>query len=152
MATSHATASGEDLHELFHEVFLLHGALSAVVDSVHQRAGLRTSQCKVADVLDRGGPASVPDIAARLDVSRQFIQTMCNEFEQLGFVEFRDSPRHKRSKLVVLTPKGKRALEKAWAYEASVIEQTFQRIPRSETLAATGLLKRLREILASAVL
>lgn len=149
MAKQKTVASGEALHELFHEVFLLHGALSAVMDSVHERAGLRTSQCKVADALERAGPASVPDIAARLGVSRQFVQTICNEFEEMGIITFNDSPRHKRSKLVVLTEKGRRTLARAWQYEAGVIETALPGINADDTAAATALLAQLRTKLAS---
>jgi DNA-binding MarR family transcriptional regulator len=144
MPKKKTVASGEALHELFHEVFLLHGALSAIMDSVHERAGLRTSQCKVADALERTGPATVPDIAARLGVSRQFVQTICNEFEGMGIITFTDSPRHKRSKLVSLTEKGRRTLERAWHYEAAIIEAALPDIGATETEAATALLLRLR--------
>lgn len=151
MVKAKTSASGEDLHELFHEVFLLHAALSAVMDAVHEKAGLRTAQCKVADALERAGPASVPEVAARLDVSRQFVQTICNEFEEMGIIEFRDSPRHKRSKLVVLTEKGRRTLAKAWQYEAGVIEKALPDIDAATTAKATALLKTVRKTLAEAV-
>lgn len=149
MAKPQPRASGEDLHELFHEVFLLHAALSAVMDDVHERAGLRTSQVKVADALERAGPASVPEIAARLGVSRQFVQTVCNEFEEMGLIEFQDSPRHKRSKLVVLTEKGRRTLARTGRSEAAIIEKAMPDIDGKATGAATTLLKELREKLAA---
>lgn len=138
-------ASGDDLHELFHEVFLLHAALSAVMDEVHEQAGLRTSQCKVADVLERAGPASVPEVAARLGVSRQFVQTVCNEFEESGLIEFKDSPRHKRSKLVALTEKGRRTLARAWRSEAAIIEKALPEIDAKTTSEATTLLATIRK-------
>jgi DNA-binding MarR family transcriptional regulator len=148
MAKLKSRASGDDLHELFHEVFLLHAALSAVMDEVHEQAGLRTSQCKVADALERAGPASVPEVAARLGVSRQFVQTICNEFEEMALIEFKDSPRHKRSKLVTLTEKGRRTLAQAWRSEAAIIEKALPEIDAKTTSEATVLLATIRKTLS----
>jgi DNA-binding MarR family transcriptional regulator len=145
MSRNKRSATGEELHGLFHEVFVLHGALSDVMDEVHERVGLRSSQCKVADTLDRHGPATVPEVAAWHRVSRQFVQTVCNELVAQGLVEFNDSPRHKRSKLASLTEKGRRVLAQAGKVEAAIIERAVPGMNRDEVAGATALLRAITE-------
>jgi DNA-binding MarR family transcriptional regulator len=141
MASRKRYAAGEQLHDLFHEVFALHDALSEVMDGVHARAGLRTSQCRVADELERLGSATVPEVAASLRVSRQFVQTVCNGLQSIGLVEFKDSPRHKRSKLVSLTGKGRRALERAGRAEAAIIEKALPDVDATKVANTVALLR-----------
>ena len=57
--------------------------------------------------LAREGPLTVPHLARMRPVSRQHIQTIANEAARQGLVEFVANPRHTRSKLVALTPKGR---------------------------------------------
>lgn len=52
------------------------------------------------------GPLTVPQIAQMRPTSRQRMQRLANELAAEGLVEFVDNPRHRRSKLVRLTPEG----------------------------------------------
>src|SRR5262245_4339320 len=52
------------------------------------------------------GPLTVPDIARMRPTSRQRMQRLANELAAEGLVEFTGNPRHRRSKLVRLTPRG----------------------------------------------
>ena len=52
------------------------------------------------------GPLTVPEIARMRPTSRQRMQRLANELAAGGLVEFIDNPKHRRSKLVRLTPKG----------------------------------------------
>lgn len=52
------------------------------------------------------GPLTVPRIAQMRPTSRQRMQRLADELAAEGLVEFIDNPRHRRSKLVRLTPKG----------------------------------------------
>src|SRR5215467_5925720 len=52
------------------------------------------------------GPLSVPQIAQMRPTSRQRMQRLADELAAEGLVKFIDNPRHRRSKLVQLTPKG----------------------------------------------
>jgi DNA-binding MarR family transcriptional regulator len=75
--------------------------------------------------LDRIGPAAVPDIAALLGVSRQFIQAVCNDLLSQGFVNYTVNPRHKGSKLASLTEEGRLAFRNARQKENLIIEQAL---------------------------
>jgi len=52
------------------------------------------------------GPLTVPEIARMRPTSRQRMQRLADELAAEGLVAFVDNPRHRRSKLVRLTPKG----------------------------------------------
>jgi DNA-binding MarR family transcriptional regulator len=52
------------------------------------------------------GPLTVPQIAQMRPTSRQRMQRLADELAGGGLVEFIDNPKHRRSKLVRLTPKG----------------------------------------------
>jgi DNA-binding MarR family transcriptional regulator len=56
--------------------------------------------------LDILGPLTVPQIAEMRPTSRQRMQRLADELAAEGLVEFIDNPKHRRSKLVRLTPKG----------------------------------------------
>src|SRR6266508_2097235 len=52
------------------------------------------------------GPLTGPQIAQMRPTSRQRMQRLADELAAVGLVEFLDNPRHRRSKLVRLTPRG----------------------------------------------
>lgn len=52
------------------------------------------------------GPLTVPQIAEMRPTSRQRMQRLADELSAEGLVEFIDNSKHRRSKLVQLTPKG----------------------------------------------
>ena len=58
----------------------------------------------------QNGPATVPDIARRLHIKRQYVQLMVNEAIKDGFAAARANPAHAKSKLIALTEKGKKTI------------------------------------------
>jgi len=52
------------------------------------------------------GPLTVPQIAQMRPTSRQRMQRLADELAAEGLVKLIDNPKHRRSKLVQLTPKG----------------------------------------------
>ncbi|MDY6950865.1 MAG: MarR family transcriptional regulator [Thermodesulfobacteriota bacterium] len=138
-------ATGQALHDLFREVFALHGTLTAVMDEVHEQAGLSSPQIRVMRFLSQSGSATVPDVAFALGVSRQFIQKVCNDLHALGFMDFSDNPRHKRSKLVGLSPLGLKAFLKAQQKEESIIKHALPGISSKKVQEARILLATIRK-------
>jgi DNA-binding MarR family transcriptional regulator len=80
------------------------------IRAVGQKTGLITSWGGGAFGFIRSlallGPLTVPQIAQMRPTSRQRMQRMADELAAEGLVEFIDNPKHRRSKLVRLTPKG----------------------------------------------
>lgn len=137
-------ATGHDLHDFFQNVFALHVTLSTAMDRVHEHAGLRTPYVRIANRLSHG-PATVPHIATDLAVSRQYVQTVCNELQEQGLMEFVENPRHKRSRLVELTEEGQKVLAQARENEAALIQQSLPDICSRQVAEASVLLIELRK-------
>jgi DNA-binding MarR family transcriptional regulator len=80
------------------------------IRAVGQKTGLITSWGGGAFGFMRSlallGPLTVPQIAQMRPASRQRMQRLADELAAEGLVEFIDNPKHRRSKLVQLTPKG----------------------------------------------
>jgi DNA-binding MarR family transcriptional regulator len=80
------------------------------IRAVGQKTGLITSWGGGAFGFMRSlallGPLTVPQIAQMRPTSRQRMQRLADELGAEGLVEFIDNPKHRRSKLVQLTPKG----------------------------------------------
>jgi DNA-binding MarR family transcriptional regulator len=80
------------------------------IRAVGQRTGLITSWGGGAFGFMRSlvlsGPLTVPEIAQMRPTSRQRMQRLADELAAERLVEFIDNPRHRRSKLVRLTPRG----------------------------------------------
>ncbi len=80
------------------------------IRAVGQKTGLITSWGGGAFGFMRSlallGPLTVPQIAQMRPTSRQRMQRLADELAAEGLVEFIENPKHRRSKLVRLTPKG----------------------------------------------
>jgi DNA-binding MarR family transcriptional regulator len=80
------------------------------IRALGQKAGLITSWGGGAFGFMRSlallGPLTVPQIAQMRPTSRQRMQRLADELAAEGLVRFIDNPKHRRSKLVQLTPKG----------------------------------------------
>ena len=80
------------------------------IRAVGQKTGLITSWGGGAFGFMRSlallGPLTVPQIAQMRPTSRQRMQRLADELAAAGLVTFIDNPKHRRSKLVQLTPKG----------------------------------------------
>ena len=149
--TLDSVANGRQLHDFFQEVFKLQHLLSRIMDTVHEQSGLSTPKRRLAETLEEGDEMTVPEAAAKLGVSRQFVQTQCNEMAALGLLSFADNPRHKRSKLIFLTRQGRERLNRAKRIEAEIIEQSMPPVDAKAVLEATSLAAALREWLMEAV-
>lgn len=84
-------------------------------------------------------------MAAFLGVSRQFVQTVCNDLLSHGFLEFKDNPRHKRSKLAALTEPGHIAFRQARQKENEIIEHSLPGINPDKAIEACKLLECVRK-------
>jgi DNA-binding MarR family transcriptional regulator len=80
------------------------------IRAVGQKTGFITSWGGAAFGFMRSlallGPLTVPQIAQMRPTSRQRMQRLADELAVEGLVKFIDNPKHRRSKLVRLTPKG----------------------------------------------
>lgn len=107
-------------------------ALAQLADGYLQAHGLSAADRAVLEFLYADAALSVPEIAARYQVSRQHIQVTVNALLEDGFLESRPNPRHKRSPLFALTHVGRELFNKIRAAESGLLDNLFADIPADD--------------------
>lgn len=116
------TASrGDALYELLGHVRPLVLNSARVVEAGLREVGWTVGSRAVVEVLLTGGPATVPQLAAHLDLARQNVQRHVDELRRLGHVRTRPNPNHRRSVLVEPTEEGERAFDRLHAEEVAAL-------------------------------
>ncbi|MBU2867108.1 MarR family winged helix-turn-helix transcriptional regulator [Pacificibacter marinus] len=98
-------------------------AAEACVEAGLVGTNLTVRMRAVLEIVDKYGEQTVPDIAARLEIKRQYVQIMCNETLVSGLIEQRPNPRHKRSPILALTDHGRAVIEEIITKEMKLVEE-----------------------------
>jgi len=115
---------------------------------LHGQGELSAGMRGVLMSLEEQGPQTVPQLARSRPVSRQHIQMMVNPLAAAGLVEMIENPRHKRSKRVQLTSRGKRRVLAMRQREHRVFRHLEIPVPEKslvDTAATLGALRQLFE-------
>jgi DNA-binding MarR family transcriptional regulator len=91
------------------------------------------------------GPLTVPQIAQMRPTSRQRMQRLANELAAEGLVEFIDNPKHRRSKLVQLTPKGAARYRELNARFLSIASTMGGTLSEAEIRKTTAIVRQLSD-------
>ncbi|WP_271880494.1 MarR family winged helix-turn-helix transcriptional regulator [Phaeobacter italicus] len=113
----------QQLHQLIWMSRPLMQAAEACVEAGLVGTNLTVRMRAVLEMLDKYGEQTVPEIAARLEIKRQYVQIMCNETLASGLVEQRPNPRHKRSPVLALTDHGRTLIEEIISNEMKLMER-----------------------------
>lgn len=140
------TASAQDVLDFSVAVIECYFRLEAVTAAItgFAQAG---GEWGVLRLLFLDGPQTVPEMARSRPVSRQHCQTICNTLEAQGFVEFIANPRHKKSKLVRITQKGRARYDSMTQQFLSAAAAFGPSFTQAEVIAATDVLQRARAML-----
>jgi len=131
--------------QLFEEIRRLHNRLRWLGDQVHEDMGQTSAKRSLLLSLFREGPCTVPELAKERLVSRQIIQTQINLLLEEGLVTPRSNPRHKRSKQMALTRKGRDLVERMLAREAALLEDIGSPLSPAEVTESAHSLSLIRE-------
>lgn len=139
-------ASAEHVLDLSVAVIEFYFRIEAITQAT---AGFATAggEWGVLRNLVKEGPQTVPEMARTRPVSRQHCQTIVNTLEAQGLVEFVDNPKHKKSKLVRATKKGRARFEsmrKQFLDAAAVYAPFFT---ATEITTATDVCRRARDLI-----
>jgi len=104
------TPAGAYFTKLILETFRLNGALNAAGDRLVGDLGLTSARWQVLGSM-RNGPATVPEIARRMGLTRQNVQRIADCLVADGFAATSANPAHRRAKLYSLTPHGKTVMK-----------------------------------------
>jgi DNA-binding MarR family transcriptional regulator len=91
------------------------------------------------------GPLTVPQIAEMRPTSRQRMQRLADELAAEGLVEFIDNPKHQRSKLVQLTPKGEARYREMNAQFLAIASTVGVGLSEADLRRTTEIVRRLSD-------
>ena len=117
--------------------------LKALSDTLHGDLEITTAMRAVMETLSGSGAMTVPQIAKLKGVTRQHIQLLADALVAAGLAVVKENPAHRRSSLIALTDKGKRAFAKMEARERPVIEELAEEFEAQALERATAVLNRL---------
>ena len=121
--------------------------LRALGDSLHGDLEVTTAMRAVMETLSASGAMTVPQIAKLKGVTRQHIQLLADALCEASLAVVKENPAHRRSSLIALTEKGKRAFAKMQSREVPVIEVLAGDFDALELERATAVLNRLVALL-----
>lgn len=108
----------------------------------HGIAEIRFSQLFIFSRLERG-PATIGDIATEMRFSHQAASTLVNQLEGAGLARRYPNPDDGRSRLVELTPEGRKALRVGIAARDDLLERLRAGSSDEELAAAAAVTTRL---------
>ncbi len=111
--------------------------------------GLTVRMRAVLEILHAHGSATVPDIAMKLEIKRQYVQLMVNETLSEDLTIGRPNPRHKTSTMIALTEKGRRLIEDVVAREKRLVAFMGAEIDAADVATAFDVVMTLIEKLKS---
>jgi DNA-binding MarR family transcriptional regulator len=134
--------SAGDAYEITWLVRRLFRAMAGRADEYLSALDITAADRAVLEFLSAGGPLTVPEIAARYDVSRQHVQVTVNRLLDKGLVAAGPNPRHKRSALISITANGRQLFSRIRRREHKLIDDLFSDIPASNQQVTRRTLKK----------
>lgn len=138
-------SKAETLKTLMIEATRLHHHVAAASRQLADASDLTNAQVSVLRSLAAQGPRTVPELAAERAIARQPVQRMVLELEAQGFVRLGPNPRHKRSRLVAPTARGRKRLAEMEARQSEWTRAFGADVPEAELREAARVLRRVRE-------
>jgi MarR family transcriptional regulator, 2-MHQ and catechol-resistance regulon repressor len=118
-------------------------AIFAKSDESRKNLGLGDSDFRILEVLLHKGPLPVNVIGDKVELTTGSITTAVDRMEAKWLVVRKNHPKDRRVRIVELTAKGRRLIERAYAQHEIVMERAMKHLSREERVALVELLKRL---------
>jgi MarR family transcriptional regulator, 2-MHQ and catechol-resistance regulon repressor len=96
----------------------------------------------ILEMLLHKGPQKVSDIGRRVGLTSGAITSAVDRSEQQGLVVRGADANDRRSRIVELTPRGRRLIERAFACHSEAMEEAMSVLTPSELRTLSALLKR----------
>ncbi len=126
-----STGTG-DSYQIIWLIRRLFRALGQKSNESLQKFGISAADRAVLEFLYPDEALSVPDIAARYQVSRQHVQVTVNALLDSKFLATKVNPRHKRSPLISLTAKGRNLFSRIKNQDLEIVDELFSAISAKE--------------------
>jgi MarR family transcriptional regulator, 2-MHQ and catechol-resistance regulon repressor len=129
--------------DLFLALQKTYRAMLCRVEQSKEKAGLGDSDFRVLEVLMNQGPLPVNVIGELIGLTTGSITTAVDRMEEKWLVVRKNHANDRRIRIVELTPKGRKLIEKASAQYSVDMENTVSCLSREERLTLVDLLKKL---------
>jgi DNA-binding MarR family transcriptional regulator len=146
-----ANAGGErgdewwrELSELFDENVRFYLRLSAVAAKMQGEGPLSGPRRTVLMSLHRSGPRTVAQLARDREQSRQRFQPLVNALIADGLLQAVPNTAHKQSPLIIITAKGRKAVQRIHALEKAWRPRLHVAISKARLVDATRALRDVR--------
>lgn len=136
----------EDIAEgtyVFLIVWKTYRALLAKAEASIRRINLCDSDFRVLEALLHKGPLPVNVIGQKVDLTTGSITSAIDRLAEKSLVVRKNDPDDRRIRMVELTAKGRRLIEKAYAQHQVDMEEGVQGLSHEERRELVNLLKRL---------
>jgi MarR family transcriptional regulator, 2-MHQ and catechol-resistance regulon repressor len=128
---------------VFQALWKTYRTLLAIADESKKKAGLGDSDYRVLEALFQNGSLAVNTIGEMINLTTGSITTAVDRMEAKWLVARKNHPDDRRIRIVELTAKGRRLVEKAHAEYSSAMEDAVSVLSREDRLALIDLLQRL---------
>jgi MarR family 2-MHQ and catechol resistance regulon transcriptional repressor len=118
-------------------------AVGQVAERSIAEAGLGLSDFAALEALLHKGPQTITEIQAKVLLASGSMTAAVDRLERKGLVVRRSTPNDRRSKILELTPEGKRVVEAAFGRHAAELEAAMTVLNQKEKRQLYGLLKKL---------
>lgn len=132
--------------DLYRLIWLSRPLMQAAETSVERGlsgTGLTVRMRAILEILHVHGDATVPELAAQLEIKRQYVQLMVNETLEAGLISKRMNPRHKNSALLTLTERGAALIEAVVAREQDLVRQIGADLDAADVGVALDIVQKL---------
>jgi MarR family transcriptional regulator, 2-MHQ and catechol-resistance regulon repressor len=137
------SAQKTDATHVFLVLWKAYRAMLAKADESKKNVGLGDSDFRVLEALLHKGPLPVNVIGDKVELTTGSITTAIDRMEAKWLVVRKNHPEDRRVRLVELTAKGRRLIEKAYAQHETDMEKAMRAFTREERSQLVELLKRL---------
>lgn len=131
----------QETNDLIVEVFRLNGLLLTTADKLVSKFGLTGARWQVLGAVAQAGvPETTARLARNMGLTRQSVQRVVNEMVSEGMLILEENPHHKRSKLVLMTPKGEKVFAQALELQVPWVKALSEGISKKRLVDAKDVL------------
>ena len=146
MARDKLTPAGAALTDVILSLFRLNNLLLAAGDRLVSGLGLTSARWQILGAIAYAArPQSVAWLARDLGGNRQNVQRIVNDLLKDGLVVLQANPHHRRSPLIVLTDKGKKAYDAAMRLQAPWVNDLADGLSLKDITTTGSVAKALRD-------
>lgn len=133
----------ENAQRLMQALYRIARSRHTLSENLLSRYGVTLHQFHLMMYMKASGAIRVTDLSDRMMVAKPTASRMINTLEEKGMVEKKADDSDRRLVVLVLTPKGERAVEEMKARQKEFLAKVFDKIPAGEMAAFVDTMERI---------